>query len=267
MRPAAPSPSRRSAPSAPRRAGRRTRSASARAARPRSPCGRSSRRRSASSPAGAWPAALLPSLPARRARPAPALQVAPPAPAAQPARAALRARGARAAHARPSASSPSASRSRRRCRRPARASSPSPAPPEPPTAAYRPPSEPRRRDAASVECRRLSTLGARTPAPLGPLREEETVRRVGGLVEGLVAEPGEEAPELLLLRRRHLHPGEDAAVVGAVVSVVEEADVPALADALEKAHQRARPLWELEPVQHLVLRAGAAADEVADVQL
>ena len=65
-----------------------------------------------------------------------------------------------------------------------------------------------------------------------------------------------------------LEAGEHAAEVGAVVAVVEQADVPAAAQLLEELRQRAGPLGELEPAQPLVAHVGrAAADHVAHVQL
>src|SRR6187455_2010720 len=76
--------------------------------------------------------------------------------------------------------------------------------------------------------------------------EEHPVGRVGRLVDVVVAEPVEKAPELAAVARRHLHPDEHASVVGAVVAVVEEAYVPAGAHAVEKAHQRAGTLGKFE---------------------
>ena len=66
----------------------------------------------------------------------------------------------------------------------------------------------------------------------------------------------------------HLERRQHAPEVGAVVAVVEQADVPAAAERLEELHQRAGPLGELEAARPLVPRvAGAAADHVAHVQL
>src|SRR5689334_6573580 len=70
--------------------------------------------------------------------------------------------------------------------------------------------------------------------------EEHPVRRIGGLVDVVIAEAIEEPPKLRAFARRDLHADEHAAIVGAVVAVVKETDVPAGAHAVEEAHQRAR---------------------------
>ena len=77
------------------------------------------------------------------------------------------------------------------------------------------------------------------------------------------------SPKRLLVGRRHLQPDQDAAVVGALVAVVEQADVPARRHARQEAHQRAGPLREDEAVAAArpAARAAAAADHVADVLL
>ena len=71
-----------------------------------------------------------------------------------------------------------------------------------------------------------------------------------------------------LVGGRHLDADEDASVVGALVPVVEQADVPARRHAREEAHERARPLREKEAVQPLVVgQRAASADHVANVLL
>src|SRR2546429_665806 len=80
--------------------------------------------------------------------------------------------------------------------------------------------------------------------------------------------PAQEALELGVVRRRHLHSDQHPAVVGAVVAIVEQADVPAAAHAVEKLHQRAGPLRKLEPEQDLVLGVRRIpADQMPDVRL
>src|SRR5262249_49483761 len=67
---------------------------------------------------------------------------------------------------------------------------------------------------------------------------------------------------------RHLEAGEHAAEVGAVVTVVEEADVPPPAELVEEFEQGPWPLGELEAVEQLVAHLGrATAHHVADVEL
>src|SRR5678816_1767506 len=87
----------------------------------------------------------------------------------------------------------------------------------------------------------------------GAAAEEHPIGGFGRFVDVVVAETVEETPELRAVLRRHLHADEHAPVVRAVVSVMEQADVPAGAHAVQETHQRARPLGELEPVQDLSL--------------
>ena len=83
-----------------------------------------------------------------------------------------------------------------------------------------------------------------------------------------VAELVEERAERRQVRLGDLEAGQHAAEVGAVVAVVEQADVPAAAQLLEELRQRAGALGELEPAQPLVAHVRrAAAHHVADVQL
>jgi hypothetical protein len=71
-----------------------------------------------------------------------------------------------------------------------------------------------------------------------------------------------------LVAGRHLQADQDAAVVGALVAVVEQADVPARVHGGQEAHQRARPLGELEAEEALVARQLAApADHVPHMLL
>ena len=82
----------------------------------------------------------------------------------------------------------------------------------------------------------------------------------GGVDLPLVRRGGErleEGPERGFLVVRHLEPDQHAAEVGAVVAVVEQADVPASAQRVEELRQRARALRELEAVEPLVRTSGA----------
>ncbi len=74
--------------------------------------------------------------------------------------------------------------------------------------------------------------------------------------------------EIGALRRRHLDTGQHPTIVGAVVAVVEQADVPAGTDRLEKPQQGSRAFRKLEAIQHLVLHAACMpAYHVAHMQL
>ena len=87
-----------------------------------------------------------------------------------------------------------------------------------------------------------------------------------------VAEVFQELLELAHLVRRYLHADQHAAEVGAVVAVVEEADVPAGAHLRQEIHQGARLFREFEAVKQLAhalfadLRS-VAADHVTDMVL
>ncbi len=67
-----------------------------------------------------------------------------------------------------------------------------------------------------------------------------------------VAEAIEEGLECRAILRRDLEAGEDAAEVGAVIAVVEEADVPAAAELFEESHERPGPFGKLEAADELV---------------
>ena len=58
------------------------------------------------------------------------------------------------------------------------------------------------------------------------------------------------------VRLRHLHAGEHAAVVRAVIAVVKQADVPEIADGPQEREQGARALGELEAYSSSFLRPG-----------
>src|SRR5450432_3696576 len=119
------------------------------------------------------------------------------------------------------------------------------------------------------------TVLAGLPAPCapGPLAGElapqkHPVGAVLGLVDAVVAQATQESGEFGLVGRRHLHPDEYAPVVGPVVAVMKQADVPAAAHAVEEAHQRAGAFRELEAVEYLVLGVRRmAAHEMAHMQL
>src|SRR5438876_3498505 len=85
-----------------------------------------------------------------------------------------------------------------------------------------------------------------------PSDQEQPVCGVASLLGVRVAEIFQELPELLHLAGRNLHSDQHPAVVGAVVAVVEQADVPVAAHAREKAHQRAGPLGKFEAIKQLV---------------
>ena len=69
-----------------------------------------------------------------------------------------------------------------------------------------------------------------------------------------ITQAGNKAVEQGELVRRHLDADQDAAIVGAMIAVVEQADVPVRVHLAEEAGQRAGAFGKLEAVQQLVLR-------------
>ena len=66
----------------------------------------------------------------------------------------------------------------------------------------------------------------------------------------------------------HLDPCQNPTVVGSVVAIVKQADVPAVADRLQKIHQCTGPLRKLKPKNLFVLKtAGAAANHMSNMDL
>ena len=104
------------------------------------------------------------------------------------------------------------------------------------------------------------------------LPQKQLVSRVLALVPMGVAKVGQEFLELAHVARRHLHADQHAAVVGAVVAVVEEADIPASAHLGQEIHQRTRLFRKFEAVEQFVQalfadRRGVAADHVTNMVL
>jgi len=93
----------------------------------------------------------------------------------------------------------------------------------------------------------------RVPMPKAARRSWWLLAAVAVLALAGVAERFEEALELGEVPLGHLEAREDAAEVGAVVAVVEQADVPAAAEGVEEPEQGAR-----------ALREGEAHDSLAD---
>src|SRR5690606_34157262 len=85
--------------------------------------------------------------------------------------------------------------------------------------------------------------------------EEDAVGGVCRLFHIGVAQVFQVQAQLLAVGERHLHTRQHPALVGAVVAIVEQADVPARADGLEEAQQRARTFGEFEAEQALVGQA------------
>src|SRR5438128_10065847 len=98
--------------------------------------------------------------------------------------------------------------------------------------------------------------------------EKEPVRRILALVDPWISHGLQEAPELRHLRAWDLHADQHAAIVGPVVAVVEEADVPVRAHPREEAQQRARALGKFEAVDQLVAgERRVSAHQAAHVRL
>ena len=100
------------------------------------------------------------------------------------------------------------------------------------------------------------------------LRQKQLVGGVIRFIPMCVAKFFQELLELLHLRRRHLHADEYAPVIGTVVAVVEQADVPAGTHLAEEIHQGAGALGKLETIEDFVIDLRrVTADQVANVRL
>src|ERR1700722_20832406 len=98
--------------------------------------------------------------------------------------------------------------------------------------------------------------------------EEQTIDRIVAFVEVGVAERRQEGLELADLVGGYLEPDQDAAVIRALVPVMEQADIPVRRHRRQKAHQRTRPFREFEAEQALVMRERrTAAHHVTDMLL
>src|SRR6185369_7743366 len=82
--------------------------------------------------------------------------------------------------------------------------------------------------------------------------KEHPISRVTGLVDAVVAQAIEEGAKFSLVRWRHLHSDQHPPIVGAMVAVVKRADVPSAAHVVQKLHQCAGALGELETIQNLI---------------
>src|SRR5690606_13165103 len=85
------------------------------------------------------------------------------------------------------------------------------------------------------------------------LFQEELISRVVGLFHPGIAQVFEETVELLAVLGRHLHAHQNAAVVGTLVAVVEQRDVPGGRHQAEELEQRTGALGEDKAQQALVL--------------
>src|SRR5262249_45279460 len=83
--------------------------------------------------------------------------------------------------------------------------------------------------------------------------EKQAICRVIRLFDEVVPDLTQEILENRLIGGRDLHAHEHAPVVRTVIAVVEQADVPAAAHAVEEAHQRPRAVRKFEAVDDLVL--------------
>ena len=112
------------------------------------------------------------------------------------------------------------------------------------------------------------SLGEVPRAGVGWSSEKEIVGRVGGFIPVGEAQGFKKAFELLAVTVWNLDADQDAAIVGAVVAIVEQADVPECAHAGEELQQCTGALGKLEAVENFMRHVRAvAADEVTHVQL
>ena len=104
------------------------------------------------------------------------------------------------------------------------------------------------------------------PGRTSAAAEKECMGSILGLLHTGKPEPFEEAIEIVFVRRRNLEPGQDSTDGRTVIPVVEEADVPAFADAVEESNQRAGALRKLEPDQSFVLEVCPPSDHEPNME-
>src|SRR5690606_15225995 len=110
-----------------------------------------------------------------------------------------------------------------------------------------------------------TTISSSSPAAGS---KEEGVGRVLRLIPVWVAQAVEEGLEHLLVGRRHLNTDQNTAVIVALVTVVEETDIPFRAHGAQKRHQCTGALWEFKAEQHFVFgERRLAAHHVAQMGL
>src|SRR5690606_24602375 len=106
-----------------------------------------------------------------------------------------------------------------------------------------------------------------SPLCLQYLRQEHPVSGIRTLVPVRIPELRKVCLEFVDFRGRNLYAGKDAPMVGAVIAVMEQADVPVTANGVQEIQQGSGTFRKLETKQLFVLRHGAAADHVAHVHL
>lgn len=100
-----------------------------------------------------------------------------------------------------------------------------------------------------------------------PLSKKQFIRGILGFIPIAVAELIEKRPEIGFLFRRDLDADQHAAIVGAVIAVMEQADVPVVAHVVEEVHQCAGAVGKFKPVNNFILdRMRPSADQMTHVQ-
>src|SRR2546427_10784632 len=107
---------------------------------------------------------------------------------------------------------------------------------------------------------RSTSLGRwRKNPPFGGSAQEECVRGVVVLARVVVAEPIEKLLEVSHLGVGHFEASQHASEIRTVISIVEQADVPAATELLQKLHQRTGTFGAFEPIEMFVLHVWSAA--------
>src|SRR5690606_6265774 len=85
------------------------------------------------------------------------------------------------------------------------------------------------------------------------------IDRIRGLVDPAVSQRVDEFPEGGQVLVRHLNANQNASVIGALIAVVKQADVPVRMHAGEEPHERAGTFGKLEAVDPFVLAKTASS--------
>src|SRR5450830_808197 len=100
------------------------------------------------------------------------------------------------------------------------------------------------------------------------LAKKQLIQRILAFIPVAVAEVGEEGAESFHFLLRHLQTDQNTADIAALITIMEQTDIPVRIHVVKKPHQCAWTLRKLKTVQQLILGQRAfAADQMADVYL
>ena len=98
--------------------------------------------------------------------------------------------------------------------------------------------------------------------------EKQVISRTNRFLPIPIAQIVKKNLELLATARWHLDTRQDTTVIGTVISIVKQTDIPTLAHGCQKLQQRTGSLRELETIEHFILETDCpTTDHVAYMEL